>query len=211
MDKYSTLVRILYAFQLLRAVFHIFLFETSSAKPVIEMDINRWVEEYKHTEYCYCPRWKALVWFLWRYPEFRNLFYYRIAKESRLAGRVVLEIAKLLYHRMDTLYIYSKTIGEGLFIQHGFSTIIGAEVIGKNCWINQEVTLGFAGESGLPILGDNVHITAGAKILGDITIGDNSIVGANAVVVKNVPPNCTVVGIPAFIIRRDGKKVKEPL
>jgi serine O-acetyltransferase len=211
MEKYSTLVRILYAIQFLRAVLHIFLFKTSTAKPVIEKDINRWVEEYKYTEYRDSPKWKALVWFLWRYPEFRNLFYYRIVKESHLAGRMLLEVAKLLYRRMNTLYIYSNTIGEGLFIQHGFSTIIGAEVIGKNCWINQEVTLGFVDENGLPILGDNVHITAGAKVLGGVTIGDNSIVGANAVVVKDVPPNCTVVGIPAFIIRRNGKRVKEPL
>lgn len=211
MDKYSTLVKILYVIHVFRAAFHILLFEISPAKPVIEKDIERWVEEYEYTDYSKRPRWRALVWFLWRFPEFRNLFYYRIAKECGLAGRIILEVAKLFYKRMDTLFIYSGRIGEGLFIQHGYSTIIGAEIIGKNCWINQEVTLGYVSESGLPVLGDNVHITAGAKVFGNITIGDNSIVGANAVVVKNVPPNCTVVGVPAYIIRRDGNKVKEPL
>jgi serine O-acetyltransferase len=184
---------------------------TSSAKPIIDTDLERWVEEYQYTELLKQPKWRVLVWFLWRYPEYRNLFYYRIAKECHLGGRIVLEIAKLFYKRMDTLFIFSEKIGEGFFIQHGFSTIIGAEVIGKNCWINQEVTLGYVNEHGLPIIGDNVHVTAGAKVLGGITIGDNSLVGANAVVVKDVPPNCTVVGIPAYIIKRDGKKVKEPL
>lgn len=211
MEKYTTLINILYALQILRAAPHIFLLNTSTARPIIEKDIEKWIEEHQFTEYVNRPKWRALVWLLWRFPEFRNLFYYRIAKEAHLMARIILEIAKLFYKRMDTLYIYSESIGEGLFIQHGFSSIIGAEVIGKNCWINQEVTLGYVGESGLPILEDNVHITAGAKVLGGVTIGENSIVGANAVVVKNVPPNCTVVGIPAYIIRRDGKKVNEPL
>ena len=112
---------------------------------------------------------------------------------------------------MDTLYLYTPVIGAGLFIQHGFSTIITAKSIGENCWINQQVTIGFIAGSDCPTIGDNVTITAGAKVLGGITLGDNAIVGANAVVLKNVPPNCTVVGVPAYIVKREGKKVKEPL
>jgi serine O-acetyltransferase len=60
-------------------------------------------------------------------------------------------------------------------------------------------------------LGDNVRIMAGAKVIGNITIGNNSTVGANAVVVKDVPPNCTVVGVPAYIVRRDGVRTHEKL
>ncbi len=112
---------------------------------------------------------------------------------------------------MSSLYIVTPQVGEGLFIQHGFATVIAAASIGKNCWINQQVTIGFTSETDCPVIGDNVTISAGAKVLGGITIGNNSIVGANAVVVKNVPENCVVIGVPAYIIKRNGVKVKEAL
>ena len=118
---------------------------------------------------------------------------------------------KLLLKPMDTLYISTDSIGEGLFIQHGFCTIIAAEKIGINCWINQQITIGHYLARGSPIIGDNIRVSAGAKVIGRVTIGNNSIVGANAVVVKNVPENCTVVGVPAYIVRRNGIKTKEPL
>jgi len=98
-----------------------------------------------------------------------------------------------------------------LYIQHGFSTIISAKSIGEKCWINQQVTIEYSNLSDAPTIGNGVRITAGAKVFGDITIGDNSIIGADAVVFKDVPPNCTVVAVPAYIARRDGKKVKIPL
>jgi serine O-acetyltransferase len=112
---------------------------------------------------------------------------------------------------MESLRITCLNIGEGLYIQHGMCAVIGGRSIGKNCWINQQVTIGFSNETDRPTIGDNVHVTAGAKVIGNITVGDNVIVGANAVVNKNVPPNCTVVGVPAHIIRRDGVRVHQPL
>jgi serine O-acetyltransferase len=112
---------------------------------------------------------------------------------------------------MPTLYIHTKDIGPGLFIQHGFATIISAEKIGRNCWINQQVTIGYLNDTDTPTLGNNVTIHAEAKILGNVRVGDNSRVGANAVVVKDVPESCTVVGVPAYVVRRNGVKVKEPL
>ncbi len=139
------------------------------------------------------------------------MFYYRIARERRVISRILLELAKFAYRPMNTLYIDTATIGAGLFIQHGFSTIIAAARIGQNCWINQQVTIGYSDVADCPTIGDNVKITAGAKVFGNITIGDNSIIGANAVVFKDVPPNCTVVGVPAYIVKCDGKKVKKPL
>jgi serine O-acetyltransferase len=141
-----------------------------------------------------------------RLPEYRNLFYHRLA-----ASKLVLLFLHLLCRPFPTLFITTKDIGPGLFLQHGFSTIISARKIGKDCWINQQVTIGYVAEGIGPTLGDNVSVYAGAKVLGNITIGDNSIIGANAVVVKNVPPNCTVVGVPAYIVRRNGIKTKEPL
>ena len=102
-------------------------------------------------------------------------------------------------------------IGKGLFIDHGMGIVIGeTAIIGDNVLLYQGVTLGGTGlEKGKrhPTIGNNVVIGTGAKILGNITIGDNSYIGANAVVVKDVPPNSTVVGVPGRITKQDGKKM----
>lgn len=94
-------------------------------------------------------------------------------------------------------------------IWHGFSTIINAKSIGNNCTIYQQVTIG--NWNGTPKIGNNVTIFPGAKVIGNITVGDNVKIGANAVVSKNVPENCTVVGVPAFIVKRNGIRVREKL
>ncbi|PIQ84046.1 MAG: serine O-acetyltransferase [Candidatus Omnitrophica bacterium CG11_big_fil_rev_8_21_14_0_20_63_9] len=97
------------------------------------------------------------------------------------------------------------TIGRGLFIDHGMSVVVGATaVIGENVTIFQGVTLGGTGkEKGKrhPTIGDNVVIGAGAKILGNITVGRDSMIGANAVVIRDVPEHSTVVGVPGRITR----------
>jgi len=102
-------------------------------------------------------------------------------------------------------------IGEGLFIDHGSGLVIGETAeIGDNCTLFHGVTLGGTGkETGKrhPTLHNNVTICADAQILGSITIGDNSVVGAGAVVLDPVPANCTVVGVKARIVRREGKRV----
>jgi serine O-acetyltransferase len=210
--KNKLLLNVIIIFQGLRAFLHFFLYFTSPSKKTIEKDIERWLEILEEGDFnqtTFKP--KALAWLLWKYPEYRNLFYYRIQSEKRLHRRVLMEISKLFFKPMDGLFIRAGEIGEGLFIQHGYATGISAKKMGKNCWVNQHVVIGYSKAGEAPIIGDNVHITAGAKVFGAITIGDNSIIGANAVVTKNVPPDCTVVGIPAYIIKRAGKKVKEPL
>lgn len=102
-------------------------------------------------------------------------------------------------------------IGSGFFIDHGMGVVIGeTSVIGDNVLLYQGVTLGGTGkEKGKrhPTIGSNVVIGGGAKVLGDIIIGDNSYIGANAVVVKDVPPNSTVVGVPGRITKQEGKKI----
>lgn len=137
------------------------------------------------------------------YPEFRNIFYYRLG----LLGRVFTPLCK----PVASLYIVTPEIGPGLFIQHGFATIISARSIGSNCWINQQVTIGFSNDTDRPTLGDGVTVHAGAKIIGEVHVGNYSTIGANAVVVKDVPKNSTAVGVPARLIRRDGVRVDEPL
>ncbi|WP_311315858.1 hypothetical protein [Neobacillus sp. MER 74] len=116
------------------------------------------------------------------------------------------QLLKIFYKPLSSLYIYTDDIGEGLFIQHGFSTIIIAKRIGKNCSINQQITIGH-GNTGTPTIGDNVLIASGAKVIGDIIINGNSKIGANCVVSKNVPSNCTIFGIPGKIVKRNGERV----
>ena len=103
------------------------------------------------------------------------------------------------------------TSGKGLFIDHGRGGIIGETTgIGDNVTLYQGVTLGGTGkEQGKrhPTLKDNVMVSAGAKILGSFTIGENSKIGAGSVVLEEVPPNCTVVGVPGRIVRMGSKKV----
>ena len=103
------------------------------------------------------------------------------------------------------------TIGKGLLIDHGSGVVIGETAeIGDNCTIYQGVTLGGTGKDKgkrHPTLGDNVMVGSGAKILGPFKVGDNSKIAANAVVLEEIPENCTAVGVPARIVRRDGRKL----
>ena len=187
----------------IRLIPHLLVFLFSPYKKAITADLHRWAvitgsesNSFYHLIYDFLK-------FMTYYPEFRNLFYHRIG--------FLRFFLILLCRPMSSLYIMTKDIGPGLFIQHGFSTIISAKSIGKNCWINQQVTIGYSNRTDCPTIGDNVSIKAGAKIIGKVSIGDNSIVGANAVVVRSVPNDCTVVGIPAYIIKRNGAKCYEKL
>ena len=103
------------------------------------------------------------------------------------------------------------TIGKGLLIDHGSGVVIGDTAeIGDNCTIYQGVTLGGTGKDKgkrHPTLGDNVMVGSGAKILGPFKVGSNSKIAANAVVLEEIPENCTAVGVPARIVRRDGQKL----
>ncbi len=105
-------------------------------------------------------------------------------------------------------------IGKGLFIDHGLGVVIGeTAIIGDNVTIYQGVTLGGTGkEHGKrhPTIGNNVMISAGAKVLGSFTVGDDSKIGAGSVVLREVPPNSTVVGIPGRIVKRHDQRIIHP-
>ena len=138
------------------------------------------------------------------------MYYFRLFK-GNFFGRLLSYILKFFYHPCPYFFLdNSCDIGAGLFVQHGFSTIIMAD-LGENCWVNQQVTIGHKDKNGRPQIGNNVRITAGAKVLGNIKVGDNVTIGANAVVVKDVPDDCVVVGIPAYIIEKEGIKIKRSL
>lgn len=103
------------------------------------------------------------------------------------------------------------TIGKGVFIDHGAGVVIGETAeVGNNVTLYQGVTLGGTGKDAgkrHPTIEDNVVIAAGAKVLGPFTVGKGSKIGAGSVVLKPVPENCTVVGVPGRIVKQDGKRV----
>ena len=156
------------------------------------MDLQRWRKIYGLNR----SNVLDLAELLWRHPEFRNLFIFRNSHRALYRRWIA-----LWYRPLATLYIDTPKIGGGLFIQHGFATMIAARSIGDNCWINQQVTIGYRDNTLPPEIGDNVSIYCGAKVLGNIRIGDGAVIGANAVVVKDVERDAVMVGIPAKRIR----------
>jgi serine O-acetyltransferase len=198
------------ALQSARACFHTWLFRVSSEREIIRKDIERWNEILGWGRGSPAGPKSGLVRLIARYPEFRTLFHYRVAKERRPGIKALLELARCCYRPLESLYIETPSIGPGLFIQHGFSTIIAAKSLGENCWVNQQVTIGFSSVDDCPTLGNDVSVKAGAIVIGDIAIGDGAVVGAGAVVVKDVPPGCTVVGVPARIIDRGAARKETP-
>ncbi|MBK9579546.1 MAG: serine acetyltransferase [Fibrobacterota bacterium] len=180
---------------------HLVVFLSLSTKNPIHEDLERWKTSYLKGKKIGAI--KAILFLLVFQPEFRNLFYLRCGHIGKLLA--------LCLPPMDTLFLATKDVGPGLFVQHGFATILLAKKVGSNCWINQQVTVGYDAHHGCPTIGNDVTINAGAKIIGGVTIGDRVVIGANAVVVRNVPSDVTVVGVPGRIVRRNGIRVDEKL
>lgn len=147
------------------------------------------------------------------YPSFKAILRYRIAhrlymKKHYFLARWVSQRAA----RKTGIEIHpGAKIGKGLFIDHGSGVIIGETAeLGDNITLYQGVTLGGTGkEQGKrhPTLRDNVMVSAGAKVLGSFTIGENSKIGAGSVVLKEVPPNCTVVGVPGRVVKMGDERI----
>ena len=147
------------------------------------------------------------------YSGLHALIYYRFShwlyRHHRLfLARMISQFARF----MTGVEIHpGATIGRGLFIDHGSGVVIGeTAIIGDNCTIYQGVTLGGTGKDHgkrHPTLEDNVLIGSGAKVLGPFTVGANSRIAAGAVVLDEVPPNATAVGVPARVVRVNGRKV----
>ena len=152
--------------------------------------------------------WEVLL-----YPSFRVMLSYRKAHKLYLKGQYFRArlISQRAARRTGIEIHPGATIGKGLFIDHGSGVIIGeTTVIGDNVTLYQGVTLGGTGkEIGKrhPTLSDNVMVSAGAKIIGSFTVGENSKIGAGSVVLEEVPPNCTVVGVPGRIVKQNNKKM----
>lgn len=147
------------------------------------------------------------------YPSFKVILSYRLAHKLYLKKHYFLArwISQRAAHRTGIEIHPGATIGKGLFIDHGSGVIIGeTAILGDNITLYQGVTLGGTGkEKGKrhPTLEDNVMVSAGAKIIGSFTIGENSKIGAGSVVLHAVPPNSTVVGVPGRVVRQNNKKI----
>ena len=159
------------------------------------------------------PAARSAFEILLTYPSFTAIRNHRIAhwfykNEMFTIARIISQYSR----RRTGIEIHpGAKIGKGLFIDHGMGVVIGeTTVIGDNCLIYQGATLGGTGKDKgkrHPTLGNNVLVGAGAKILGPFKVGNNVKIASNAVVLKEIPDNCTAVGVPARIVRRNGEKI----
>ncbi len=147
------------------------------------------------------------------YPSFRAILAYRRAHKLYVNHHYFLArwISQNSARKTGIEIHPGAQIGEGFFIDHGHGVIIGeTTIIGDNVTLYQGVTLGGTGkEQGKrhPTIGDNVMISAGAKVLGSFTVGENSKIGAGSVVLEAVPPNCTVVGVPGRVVKHNNVSI----
>ena len=159
------------------------------------------------------PAARSVLEVILLYPGFHILVYHRIAHWLYQHKRFFLARWVSQHGRRRTgIEIHpGATIGKCLFIDHGMGIVFGETTeIGDNCTIYHGVTLGGTGkDTGKrhPTLGNNVLIGAGTKVLGPVYIGDNSRIGAGSVVLRNLPANCTAVGVPAEVVRINNKAV----
>ncbi len=147
------------------------------------------------------------------YPGFKAVMRHRVAHRLYNKGHkfIATRISNKTRRKYGIEIHPAAQIGNGVFIDHGMGVVIGeTAIVGDNCTIYQGVTLGGTGKDKgkrHPTLGNNVLVGCGAKLLGNFTVGDNAKIAANAVVLSDVPENCTCVGIPARIVRRNNEKI----
>ena len=152
--------------------------------------------------------WEVLL-----YPSFNAIWKYRKAHKLYEKGHYFRArwISQRAARKTGIEIHPGAVIGKGLFIDHGHGVVIGeTTIIGDNVTLYQGVTLGGTGkETGKrhPTLEDNVMVSVGAKVLGSFTIGENSKIGAGSVVLKEVPPNSTVVGVPGCVVKQDNVRI----
>ena len=130
--------------------------------------------------------------------EFRNVMLNRLHR-----NKIGYVISRMLFKPLESLYINMppEKIGGGLYFQHGFSTIVAAKEIGNNCSINQQVTIGYNGKDA-PVIGNDVTITVGSIVIGNVVINDGAFIGAGSVVKHDVEAGDIVAGVPATSIKK---------
>ncbi len=174
------------------------LARSSPAWPAVQRDIRRYLQPRMDLPLPTTISHGDLVRAL-RHPPLRSILYTRL----RTAGgrwRAAERVLATLYPGAVALEIHCSDLGGGMCSYHGFATIIIAERIGEDCLFAQQVTVGYDDRGGSPSIGNRVRIGAGAIVIGPITVGDDAVIGAGAVAVKDVPAAAVVGGVPARII-----------
>lgn len=159
------------------------------------------------------PAARSVVGVILMYPGFHALVYHKISHffyKHNLKGLARFNSQAARFWTGIEIHPGAQ-IGDGLFIDHGMGVVIGeTAIIGNDCTIYHGVTLGGRGHDKAhkrhPTLEDNVLVGAGAKILGNVVIGENSNIGANAVILYDVPKNSTIVGVPGKVVKKNGQK-----
>ncbi|MBX0328838.1 serine acetyltransferase [Oscillochloris sp. ZM17-4] len=171
-------------------------------------DARRWIEPSNINEGAPVSLWLMLR-LLFRYMPLRAMAWFRFGcwcKQHRipyLPGFTQRQI----YSRYGLEILVGAEIGGGLYIAHPIGVVVSPKRMGRNCSIIAAVTIGMRNTWDFPQIGDEVFIGAGARVLGAITIGDGAVIGANAVVISDLPAGATAVGIPARITRINGMPV----
>ncbi|MCE7981231.1 MAG: serine acetyltransferase [Caldilinea sp. CFX5] len=148
--------------------------------------------------------WPLLLQLLLRHPSLRAMAWFRLACwcKGRRIPLVVGPIHRWLFFRFGLEL--GGDIEGGLYIAHPVGTVINARHIGRNCSVIAAVTVGMRNEWVFPVIGNGVFIGAGARVLGDLRVGDNAKIGANTVVLSDIPASATAVGVPARVIKIEG-------
>lgn len=175
----------------LRFIPHIIVYYRSHNRNLLDYERDRWLNLNRFSK----QGVRGFLMLLVTFPEYRSLFYFRTGKQW----------LNIFAKGQTNLYFHMKSsqIGKGLVIWHGYSTVLNAISIGEDFQVWHNVTIGKKTTSELndkPIIGNNVSICTGAVVIGKIVVGDNSIVGANATVVKDIPKNSTAIGVAANIM-----------
>ena len=178
-------------------------YKSSGNKSVIDEDIARWYGEHGMK---LISSEDALTKLMLN-RTFRTVLYFRLPELPSWVKKI---------YKADSSFFISPSceIEGGLYFWHPLSTYLYAKHIGKNCTIRQLTTFGNLGKKNpqaRPYIGDNVDVGVNVTIIGDVKVGNNVCIGAGAVITKDIPDNCNVVGNPAYIVRRNGVKCHEKL
>jgi len=178
---------------------HIFFLYISKNKNTIKEDIVAYKKEYNlKFGFLY-----LFVHLMAHNKSFRSLYYHRIGNYKWFCQWLGRGIANFTIAK-------GAIVGSGVILFHSYGTILNAKSVGKGCRFVHNVTLGNK-KGGVPTIGNNVEFFANSVVAGDITIGDNCVIGPGAVVFKSIPSNCVVVGNPAYILKKDGVIVNQKL
>lgn len=179
------------------------LYYSSGESEMIAADARRWIEIGETQGWRCRPHLRGqtlqLLYLLTdkELRAFRSVLYYRVGKGA-LAGRFTAAILKRIYKGELKLVLEAESIGPGIYVAHGYCAgIVWGTVVGSDFWMQQRVTIGWGASNDSPHIGDRVTIYTGAVVLGGITIGDDVVIGANAVVTKDVPAGVVARGVPA--------------